>query len=222
MNIRFVNLLTTLVLFSLSAFVFAAPPDKCSPWPECKGDSEPEPTSTEYTAALIAGGFTFEAVDITPNNRDSGYTSTSSLDMDRPPSGSVDALVWDQVFLECSEVLGVGDIAGVTVGTDWGITQGGKKNSDTATNIRITFRTVVADNFSDADLWFALITRDSFPRSSFLPAKGQKMVYDLDTAKIYGSDVENHLSCNSGEFSLLNGEVVSLEICHKGEGGDCD
>ena len=129
-----------------------------------------------------------------------------------------DEYVWDDVFQACDEVLGGIQIEGIIVGTDWGITQGGKKNSNTAQNIRITFRTVIADGFPDADIWIALITWKSSLRSKFLPEEGKISVYELDTAKVYGDDVANHLSCNPDEFLLLKN--ARLEICHKTYNGD--
>jgi hypothetical protein len=227
MNTRFLTILISLAFLGLSVSVLAGKPDKCPTWPSCDTDPEPEP-GPEYTAALTMGGFRFEAVNITLNNRDSGYnTSTSTLDMSRPcsnaaPVGQVwedcgkagsDEYAWDGVFLACNEVLGGVQIEGITVGTDWGITQGGKRKSDTAHNIRITFRTVVADGFPDVDIWISLHTWESYPRSMFLPEAGQTSVYELDTAKVYGDDVANHLSCNTGEFPLLKN--ARLEICHK-------
>lgn len=203
----------TAVALSVSG---AAVAKKCENPPCGGGGGE---TSAEYTAALTAGGFIFGPVDVTPNNRDTGYTSALKLDMSRPEDGTAEANAWDDVFLACSDVLGNTTISGVTVGTDWGITQGGKKNSSTTRNVRITFRSVVADGFEDVSLWFALISwAPENPRSDFLPAPGETSVYILDTAKIYGDDIENHTSCNSGEFPLLS--ETRLEICHKDENGD--
>jgi hypothetical protein len=226
MNTRFLTLLMSLAFLGLSVSVLAGKPDKCPTWPNCDTDPEPEP-GPEYTAALTMGGFRFEPVDITLNNRSTGYTSTSTLDMSRPCTvdapgdqewdgcGDVggDHDAWDDVFLACNEVLGGTQIEGITIGADWGITQGGKRKSNTAHNIRITFRTVVADGFSEADIWIALITWESYPRSMFLPEEGPPSVYYLDTVKVYGDDVANHLSCNTDEFPLLKN--AQLEISQK-------
>jgi hypothetical protein len=216
---QFLVILTVLSFSCFSLSAFAAPPPKCEPWPQCKGgDDGGGGTSAEYTAALTAGGFRFGPVDITPNNRGTGFSSTLKLDMSRPLD-ETDAYAWDGVFLECYEVLGGTQIPGITVGTDWGISQGGKKDSATAKNVRITFRSVVADGFQDVDLWFALINwAPGNPRSDFLPAPGEKSIYILDTAKIFGDDIDNHTSCNSGEFPLLSNS--QLEICHKKQNGD--
>jgi hypothetical protein len=222
MNNRLLLLLLMLASLGLcvSGPVFAGKVKNCDPdegdvHPSCGGDGGGG-TSSEYTAALTAGGFRFGSVEITPNNRDTGYTSTQSLDMDRP-NDEIEAAAWDAVFEECYELLGGTQIPGVFVDTDWGITQGGKKNSNTARNIRVTFRTVIADNFQEVDLWIALINWAEFPRSDFLPARGDTSVYFLDTAKVYGDAVGNSMSCNSGEFPLLPN--TRLEICHKWEDG---
>ena len=120
MNTRFLTILLSLSFLGLSVSVLAGKPDKCPTWPSCDTDPEPEP-EPEYTAALTMGGFRFEAVNITPNNRSTGYTSTSALDMSRPcstyaaPAGQEwegcgdvggDDEAWDDVFLACDEVLG--------------------------------------------------------------------------------------------------------------------
>lgn len=221
LNKHFYPLLTTLAFWVFSISVLAAAPSKCEPWPQCKeGGGGGGETSTEYTAALTAGGFRFGPVDVDPNDRGTGFTSTLTLDMSRPDDGSTDADAWDDVFQACYEVLGNTQISGVTVGLDWGITQGGKKNSATARNVRITFRSVVADEFQDVNLWFALISwAPENPRSDFLPPPGEKSTYILDTAKIYGDDIDNHTSCNSGEFLLL--KDTQLVICHKKNGEGC-
>jgi hypothetical protein len=220
LNSRFFCVLTVLTFSCFSLSAFAAPPPKCEPWPQCKGgDDGGGETSAEYTAALTAGGFRFGPVDVTTNNRGTGYSSTLKLDMSRTPDGTTDADAWDDVFLACYEVLGGTQISGVTVGTDWGISQGGKNSVATAKNVRITFRSVVADEFQDVDLWFALINwTPGNPRSDFLPAPGEKSIYTLDTAKIFGDDIDNHTSCNSGEFPLSS--HTQLEICHKYQNGD--
>lgn len=221
MKTRFLTLITALAFMGFSVSDLAARPEKCDPWPECKDDGGGSgETSATYTAALTVGGFRFDAVDVTPNNRGTGFTSTLPLDMGRPvttapPAGqigweSLDDEAWDEVFLACHDVLGGVQITGVAVGSDWGITQGGKRNSDTAHNIRITFRDVVADGFPEVDIDFALITWNEYDRSAFLPAVGQTSIYSLDTAKIYGSDIGNQLGCNSGEFTML--KPVKLEI----------
>jgi len=170
---------------------------------------------TEYTVALTAGGFRLNPVDITPNKRGSGYNSVHTLDMSRPVTPD-DALMWDAVFWECFEVLDYTQIDGIFVSSEWGVTQGGRKQSDMATNIRITFRNAIADNFDWVDIDFLFYTAQSFPRSAFLPDRGKKMVYDLERGHIWADDIINHTSCNSA-FELES--PARLEICHKFEDG---
>ncbi len=225
MKIRYPILLVALAFWGFSTVAVG---HSCKKFEHQDGSHctvDPDPPVTEvpdvYTAALIAGGFRFGPVEITPNNRDTGYTSTKSLDMTRPSDKSdpLDALAWDKVFLSCFDVLGDKTIPGVTVGTDWGITQGGKKNSDTARNIRIVFRTVVADGFEEVDLWISLFNWADFPRSDFFPVRGETIVYPLVTVKVYGDDIGNHTSCNPGEFLFEPLPDTRLEICHKYEDG---
>jgi hypothetical protein len=217
------TLLAAVALIMPAGAVAGPDCDRHPEHPSCGGDGggggDGGP-SARYTAALTMGGFRFNAVEVTINNRENGFSSTLPLDMGRPvttspPVGQIawepgDDFMWDEVFLACSSVLGNVQITGVSVGTDWGITQGGKKNSNTSTNIRITFRDVVADGFPEVDIDFALITWAFFDRSDFLPALGATSVYPLDTAKIYGSDINNHLSCNSGEFKLSKSAILEM------------
>jgi len=216
MKTRMLTILTTLIFFGFSSLVAAHPCERDPDYENhrhCTTDPNPDPEpAPEYTAALTAGGFRFSPVDITPNNRDTGFTSTLPLNMNRP-SDAEDAGAWDDVFLMCYDVLGDTQIPGIIVGTDWGITQGGKKKSDTARNIRITFRTVVADNFQEVDLWISLFNWANFPRADFYPPRGSTSVYPLNTAKIYGDVIGSSTSCNSGAFPLLKN--TQLEICHK-------
>jgi hypothetical protein len=136
--------------------------------------------------------------------------------MSRPVAPD-DALMWDAMFVECFDVLAATRIPGVTVSSEWGITQGGRKQSDMATNIRITFRNAVADNFDWVDIDFLFYTAESYPRSVFLPDRGKKMVYALERGHIWADDIINHTSCNSS-FDLTPPAI--LEICHKPEGGE--
>jgi len=220
MKSRYLTLLATLILLGYSAIVAAHPCDRDPDYnnhKHCFTDPNPDPEpAPEYTAALTVGGFRFGPVDVTPNNRDTGFTSTLSLDMSRP-SDAEGAQAWDDVFLTCYDVLDGTQITGITVGTDWGITQGGKKKSNWASNIRITFRTVVADNFPEVDLWISVFNWADFWRADFYPPQGSTSLYTLDTAKIYGDVIGSSTSCNSGEFGLS--EPTQLEICHKYEDG---
>jgi hypothetical protein len=231
MNTRFLTLLLSLAFFGFSSSVMAHACFKDDRPGHRHCIDGPGPVVTpEYTAALTVGGFRFNPVGITPNNRDSGYNTVLQLNMGRPvttsvPSGQtaweplVDELMWDTVFLNCYEVLANTTITGVSVGSEWGITQGGRKKSDTATNIRITLRDVVAAPFPYVDIDFLFYTAGSYPRSAFFPDRGTKMTYNLERGHIWADDITNHTSCNSA-FGLE--KPVTLEICHKNiDGSGC-
>jgi len=223
MNTQPLTLLMMVAGLIFSGLVVAHPCDR-DPNPDhrhCNTDpSDPDPVVTpEYTAALTAGGFIFGPEDVSPNNRDTGYDSTVSFGMVRPNPNDDgdDADAWDSVFGKCDGLLGGAVIPGVTVGADWGISLGGKKNSDTSRNIRITFRTVIADDFPEVELWISLFNWSEFPRSDFLPERGATSVYPLDTFKIYGDAIGGGTPCDPGEFTLW--PETRLEICHKWEDG---
>ena len=238
MNIRLLKLLTTLAILGacVSGSAFAGKTKDClgdDPHPSCGGGDGDGGggggggPSGEYTVALTMGGFTFEAVDLTLNNRGNGYNSVmSQLLLDRPDelAEPVETDQWDEVFRACDEVFDVDDegwpIQGVEVSPGWGITQGGRKQSDLATNIRIAFRDIVAAGFEEVKSGFVLYTLDSFPRDAFVPLEGHKSVYPLTHAYIQADDIANHRVCRPTTVTLGGGGAI-LEICHKDEDGDC-
>jgi hypothetical protein len=171
--------------------------------------------SAEYTAALISGGFEFEAVDVTAQKKGNIFNNNSQLVMDRPVNS--DQATWDGVFDACMPAsLLSNPVSSVFVGAgDWEITNSGGKAAGTAgSDVRIRFHNIM-DGTADID--FDLIGELDYD-GQFLPAPGSSSVITLTLAKIYAADNENHLGCNSGEFTLANS--VSLEICHKFENGD--
>jgi hypothetical protein len=213
----------SLAFFGFSVSAIGGKPDCAvdNTHPSCTTD-----TTIKYTAALVLGGFRFNPVAITLHK--GSYSSAFQLYMDRPsaenspPPGQVtwnivnqiniDQLMWDEVFLECFDVFAGANIDGVIVSNEWGITQGGRKKSDNATNIRVTFRNVFAPDFQNVDIDFSLFTRLSYERSLFKPEiVGVPSVYPLEMAQIFADDRGNQTSCASGEFTLQSG-TVGLEI----------
>jgi len=234
MNIRYLTLLISLAFLGSSGSVMAHACFKDDrPGHRHCVDGPGPVVASEYTAALTVGGFRFNPTDITPNNRDTGYNTVLQLDMGRPgttpvppgqkpwdwpsvPATGEDALMWDAVFLHCPEVFSGATITGVTVSSEWGLTQGGRKKSDTATNIRIAFRNAVADEFTDADIDFVFYTAETFLRSLFFPDRGTKTTYNLEGGHIWADDIINHTSCNS---AFMLEKPATLEICHKNKDG---
>jgi hypothetical protein len=172
----------------------------------------------EYTAALINGGFEFDAVDVTPQKKGNIFNNNSQLTMYRPgDSAAADQTTWDGVFDACMPAsLLSNPVSSIFVGAgDWEITNSGGKTAGTAgSDVRIRFHNIIDET---ADIDFDLIGELDFD-GQFLPAPGSSSVITLDQAKIYAADNENHLGCNSGKFDLVP-HSVSLKICHKYDDG---
>jgi hypothetical protein len=172
----------------------------------------------EYTAALISGGFEFDAVDVTPQKKGNIFNNNSQLTMDRPDeNNTADKTTWDGVFDACMPAsLLSNPVYTVFVGAgDWEITNSGGKAAGTAgSDVRIRFHNIIDET---ADIDFDLIGELDFD-GQFLPEPGLPSVITLTQAKIYAADNENHQGCNSGEFNLIP-HSVSLKICHKYDDG---
>ena len=107
-------------------------------------------SSTDYSAALVSGGFNFSSVDVNVQKKGNIFNNNSQLTMYRSDDpDSEDQVTWDSVFDAClPTTLLSNPVTSVFVGAgNWEITNSGGRVAGTAgSDVRIRFHNIIDGN----------------------------------------------------------------------------
>lgn len=177
--------------------------------PPCGGGGGGGDAPAEFTAALVSGGFTFDAVDVSLNRKGNTYSSTVGLSMIRPDDSN-EAMQWDDVFAVCPELFFSDEVPSVWAPNNWTIDNSGGKNAGkVGSNIRVSFRDVSVPDYPEVVLDFGLIgvLEEELP-----PTSGTISVV-LTKFNFFGAG-NPPAGCSSGTLDLYK-EYSVLEITRK-------
>ena len=163
-----------------------------------------------FDAALTMGGFRFGPETVTLNKRGNIYSGAVGLDVDREDASVADQVAWDSVFSTCSlfdDVNGFPQtVTSVLVANTWSIDNAGGNQAGTiGSNIMVSFRDVIAGDFSEVDIDFRLM--GILPAS--IPAVGKSIEIDLPEFKFWGG-LPGEDDCNSDSQPLFPGSRLVL------------